>query len=262
MKRSKTTPARSRGAAPEPTRLDSMREWLEEALQPLPELECRSMFGGNGVYSAGTMFAILHAGRVYLKTSEDTRVAYVERGCEPFQPRKGTVLASYHELPGEILDDDAELLAWAQQAVLVAKAAPSKSRARTTVRPEEILEGHDEKIRAVAEQLRLVVRGAAPAASEAGYRGWRLIGYRSPHYFCFIAPQPDHVRLGFEHGHRLADPEGLLESMGKQVRFVRLVPGKRIPKAALQRLIQAALVILPEGRAARARRPTARARGG
>jgi uncharacterized protein DUF1801 len=98
------------------------------------------------------------------------------------------------------------------------------------------------------------VRGAAPDASEAGYRGWRLIGYRSPHYFCFIAPQPDHVRLGFEHGHRLGDPDGLLESMGKQVRFVRLVPGKRIPVAALRRLIGAALVVLPERRAIRASR--------
>src|SRR6185503_10053486 len=119
--------------------------------------------------------------------------------------------------------------AWARRAVLVARAAPSKSRARASVPPEEILKGHVEEIRALAEKLRLIVRGAAPDAIEAGYPGWKLIGYRSPHYFCFIAPQRDHVRLGFEHGHRLADPDELLESMGKQVRFVRLAPGKRIP---------------------------------
>jgi len=210
------------------------------------------MFGGTGIYSEGTMFAILHGGRVYLKTDQKTRAAYVERGCEPFRPRKGSTLASYHEVPGEILDDDDELLAWARRAVLVARAAPSKSRARASVPPEEILKGHVEEIRALAEKLRLIVRGAAPDAIEAGYPGWKLIGYRSPHYFCFIAPQRDHVRLGFEHGHRLADPDELLESMGKQVRFVRLAPGKRIPSAALRGLIHTALATPPERRAVKA----------
>jgi hypothetical protein len=126
------------------------------------------------------------------------------------------------------------------------RALRSKSRARGAVAPEEILEGYAEEIRTLAEKLRLLVRDAAADATEAGYRGWKLIAYRSPHYFCFIAPQRDHVRLGFEHGHRLGDPDGLLEPMGKQVRFVRLLPGKRIPAAALRRLIGFALETLPE----------------
>lgn len=83
--------------------------------------------------------------------------------------------------------------------------------------------------------------------------GWRLIGYRSPHYFCFIAPLADHVRLGFEHGHRLSDPHGLLESMGKQVKFVRLVPGQRIVVTALRELIEAALVTRPRVTRSRAK---------
>lgn len=239
---------RTRREAVEPTRLDSMREWLEDALKPLLELESRAMFGGTGIYSEGTMFAILHGGRVYLKTDQKTREAFEQRGCEPFQPRKGSTLASYHEVPGEILDDEEELLAWARRAVLVARASPSKSRARTAVPPEDILAGYDDGIRALAEKLRLIVRATAPDATEAGYRGWKLIGYRSPHYFCFIAPQADHVRLGFEHGHQLLDPHSILESMGKQVKFVRLVPGKRIPLTAVRGLIRKALTTPPERR--------------
>lgn len=235
----------------EPTRLDSMREWLEGMLEPLHELESRSMFGGTGVYSRGTMFAILYDGRVYLKTNEETRAAFVQRGGGPFQPRKGAALTSYHEVPAEILDDEDELLAWARRALLVACESPSKSKARGAVRPEAILEGYSDGIRALAEKLRVLVRDAAPDATEAGYRGWRLIGYRSPHYFCFIAPHGDHVRVGFEHGHRIADPDGLLEPMGKQVRFVRLLPGKRVPAAALRRLIHAALETPPLRRAAK-----------
>jgi hypothetical protein len=56
------------------------------------------------------------------------------------------------------------------------------------------------------------------------------------------------VRLGFEHGVRLADPDGILEPMGKQVRFVRTIPRRVLPTAAIEQLIQQALRTLPAGR--------------
>jgi DNA transformation protein len=228
---------------------DSTHEWLEERLGRLPELEVRRMFGGAGVYAAGTMFGILYAERLYLKTNESTRAQYAERGMGPFRPRRGAVLKSYYEVPPDILDDDAELLAWARAALSIADVPQPQSKARA-VTPEQILEGYPAKIRELADRLRKIVLKAAPDASEAGYAGWRLIGYRCPHYFCFVAPQADHVRLGFEHGNRLADPDSVLEPMGKQVRFVRLVPGGRIPLRAIQTLIGAALRTLPERRKA------------
>ncbi|MGH7468281.1 MAG: hypothetical protein ACRENP_09870 [Longimicrobiales bacterium] len=50
------------------------------------------------------------------------------------------------------------------------------------------------------------------------------------------------MQLIFEHGARLADPDGLLEGETlKQVRYVTLRPGQRIRTAALQRLLIAAL---------------------
>lgn len=244
----KSLPARRRARVPrdpcEPVRLDSMREWLEDCLKELADLEIRRMFGGSGVYAEGTMFAILNAGRVYLKTDDATRAAFTERGSEAFSPRAGRVLSSYHEVPAEILEDDVELLTWARRALRVARAAPQKSSVRGGVSPEQILEGHSSDIQALAHRLRELVRAAAPTATEAGYPGWRLIGYRAPHYFCFIAPHAEHVRLGFEHGHRLNDPHGVLEQMGKQVCFVRLVPGRRIPVMAIRGLIRAALTLV------------------
>lgn len=45
-----------------------MQEFLEDRLQKLPDLEIRKMFGGAGMYAEGTMFGIVHRGRVYLKT--------------------------------------------------------------------------------------------------------------------------------------------------------------------------------------------------
>jgi hypothetical protein len=165
----------------------------------------------------------------------------------PFRPRRGAVLKSYHEVPADILDDDAELLTWARAALLVADVGQPQSKART-VSPEQILEGYPPRIRELALRVRKVVLKEAPEASEAGYAGWRLIGYRCPHYFCFVAPQADHMRLGFEHGNRLADPDGLLEPMGKQVRFVRLVPGSAIPVKGIRTLIRSAFQTKPERR--------------
>jgi DNA transformation protein len=237
---------------------DSTREWLEEALSSLPDLSVRRMFGGAGLYADDTMFGILYAGRVYLKTSDQTRSAYVEQGSAAFRTRQGKLLKSYYELPVGVLDDVDALLGWARQALEAARLSPQSSRARSYVDPAQILEGYSAKIRNLAERARQVVLKHAPDAVELGYAGWRLIGYRCPHYFCFVAPQPDHVRVGFEHGHRLPDPDHVLEPMGKQVRFVRLVPGQPLPRAVLGRLIQAARDLRPAS--VRPRRSTSSAK--
>jgi DNA transformation protein and related proteins len=233
----------------EATRRDSMGEWLEDTLRQVPDLELRRMFSGVGVFSADTMFGILHTGRVYLKTDGVSRAEFVERGSEPFQPRQGAVLTSYYEVPADVLEDEEQLLVWARRALEVAQSQPPRAKPQGRVSPERILEGQPADIQVLAEKLRKLVLTVAPQATEAGYPGWRLIGYRSPHYFCFIAPHADHVRLGFEHGQRLSDPHGLLELMGKQVRFVRLLPGKRLPSQALRALIEAALLTPPKRRA-------------
>jgi len=221
-----------------------MAEWLEDTLKRLPELEVRPMFGGAGIYAEGTMFAILHSGRVYLKTNDATSAEFVARGMGSFRPRRRAALKNYLEVPADILDDGTELLAWARRALAVANTGGQGSKART-VSPDAILQGCSPALRRLAEQARKVVLEEAPEAIEAGYAGWRLIGYRSPHYFCFVAPQKDHVRLGFEHGNRLPDPDGVLEPMGKQVKFVRLEAGRAFPTNSVRALIRAALRTLP-----------------
>ena len=224
-----------------------MQEYLEHRLRKLPELEIRKMFGGAGIYADGTMFGILNRGRVYLKTNPSTRPVFIELGMKAFRPRRGAVLKSYYEVPPDVLDDETELVSWALRAVAAA-ATPFRSTKARTVAPAQILEGYSPEIRNVAERLRQIVLEEAPEADETGYVGWRLIGYRSPHYFCFVAPQADHVRLGFEHGVRLRDPEGVLEPMGKQVRFVRCLPDRALPIPAMRALIRAALNHPPPSR--------------
>ena len=86
-----------------------------------------------------------------------------------------------------------------------------------------------------------MVREAVPDAIERVRFGWRLIGYDVPvgrrtRYFAFVAPEPEHVHLGFEYGAWMTDPDGLLLGAHldlKKVRFVTLRPGEPIPTGDL-----------------------------
>jgi len=144
-----------------------------------------------------------------LKTDEHTGPLFEKLGSEALHVRSGNVLTSYYELPADVLDDEQEFVSWARQAIDVATRQPERSRKRKHVDPEQMLQGHAPEIIELAQQARALIRKAAPEASEAGYSGWHLIGYRSPHYFCFAAPHADHRRLHapfptLAHGTRIA----------------------------------------------------------
>jgi hypothetical protein len=162
----------------------------------------------------------------------------VEHGSRPFNPAPDVTLKAYYEVPTAVLDDTRRLVEWARTALAVAetdKEASSKGPGECP--PEVILGPTSPRVRELAERARALVRRVVPDADEAGRPGWKIIGYRRKRYFCFIAPQADHVRLGFEWGVKLADPHALLEGTGSQVRWVKL--GQRWPKqAALEALIR------------------------
>jgi hypothetical protein len=113
--------------------------------------------------------------------------------------------------------------------------------ARESVPPELFLSGYSDEIREIAERLRDVVRAAAPESVERVRTGWRLIGYDIPvgrrsRFFAFVAPEPEHVHLGWETGMWMTDPEGILRGAHlklKKVRFVTYRPGDEIPDAVL-----------------------------
>ena len=107
--------------------------------------------------------------------------------------------------------------------------------------PELFLDGYPPGIQAAADTLRAVVRRAVPDAVERVRTGWRLIGYEVPvgkrsKYFAFVAPEVEHVHLGFEYGVWMADPDNLLLGAHlklRKVRFVTYEPGDTIPAATL-----------------------------
>jgi hypothetical protein len=113
---------------------------------------------------------------------------------------------------------------------------------------EAILAAHTPEVRALADALRSLVRDALPAdAREVAYPGWHGIGFRDRRagYVGAVFPVEDRVRLGFERGVELDDPEGLLAGEGRQVRYVELRPGDRVPEDAIRALVHQALALGP-----------------
>ncbi len=109
---------------------------------------------------------------------------------------------------------------------------------------EAFLVTYPEPIVELAEELRAVVRDAVPDAIERVRPGWRLIGYDAPvgrrtRYFCYIAPEHEHIHLGFEHGAQMRDPERRLLGAGitRQVRWLTFRPGDSISRPSASRLV-------------------------
>ena len=107
---------------------------------------------------------------------------------------------------------------------------------------EFLTEEHPETA-GLALHLRDVVRNAEPDFEERVYRGWDGIGFRHPDagFVCAIYPQAEHVRLLFEHGRALQDPDGLLEGDGRQTRYVTVRAADPVLAAKLRDLVRAAV---------------------
>jgi DNA transformation protein len=84
------------------------------------------MFGGVGLYAGELFFGIVMRDVLYLKADDSTRAAREAAGGLPFQPfpdrprRKG--VTQYYSVPVSLLEDRDELIAWAKQAIAIARA--------------------------------------------------------------------------------------------------------------------------------------------
>jgi len=108
------------------------------------------------------------------------------------------------------------------------------------------LAGYPQAIVTIGERLRRLVLEATPGAQERLRSGWAVIGYDMPlgkktRYFAWIAPEREHIHLGFEYGAWMADPERVLEGAHlklKKVRYLTFEPGDKLDVRLLRRLVR------------------------
>jgi len=124
-------------------------EAVREILREFGPVVIRRMFGGQGVYREGVMFALEAGGELYLKVDQESLDHFRALGSRPFAytTKDGrTTIMSYWLMPESALDDPgeaAELAHMALKAALRAKAAggrkakkPSPARKPRKAAPE------------------------------------------------------------------------------------------------------------------------------
>ncbi|NJD18112.1 MAG: DUF1801 domain-containing protein [Gemmatimonadetes bacterium] len=145
-----------------------------------------------------------------------------------------------------------------RKAPVKAPAAPAAQESKTSptskagaepkveVTPEDILKGCSPGVRRIAEEVRSLMRHVVPTSTEKAYPGWHGIGFRDPQagYVFGLFPQPDHVRLFFERGAELEDPDGVFAPADglKQGRYIELRTVIDAKKPSLRRMIIRAVV--------------------
>ncbi|MBV9571906.1 MAG: TfoX/Sxy family protein [Alphaproteobacteria bacterium] len=90
----------------------------------------RPFFGGEGICSGEIMFGMIFGERIYFKTNENTRQAFVAEGCKPFTFEKGgeTIVTGWYAIPDWLYDEPEELVHWAKQALDVAAASDTVAK--------------------------------------------------------------------------------------------------------------------------------------
>lgn len=107
----------------------------------------------------------------------------------------------------------------------------------------QIVRPFPEPIGALASKLALTLLSLRPDLEGKARLGWGSVNYRHPvaGFVCAIFPMEDHVSLVFEQGRQLSSP--LLEGEGKQVRYIKLLPGNDIPEDEIAILLAEAIAL-------------------
>jgi len=91
----------------------------------------RRMFGGQGLFRDGIMIALIASDTLYFKVDDRNSGDFEQAGMEPFgYDTSGgrRSLASYYQVPLDILEDTEKLVTWAGRAWEAALAAQKCTR--------------------------------------------------------------------------------------------------------------------------------------
>src|SRR5262245_49070510 len=104
---------------------------------------------------------------------------------------------------------------------------------------EAWMQEHAGELGVIAQRWFTVMRGCGDDVREVLHDGHptACVGNAA---FAYVNAFTAHVNVGFFRGAELADPEGLLEGIGKFMRHVKLRPDRDVDATALRKLIETA----------------------
>ncbi len=112
---------------------------LLDLLIPLGEVTARRMFGGYGIYKDDAMFGLVADDRFYIKSDDENKNAFIERGCEPFVfgvRNDKPIVSKFYEPPESAFINAQKMKPWALLGIEASQRAPKKKKtAKRHVRP-------------------------------------------------------------------------------------------------------------------------------
>ena len=100
-------------------------EYVISLLEPTAALKGSKFFGGIGINCDSTQFAMIMGNVLYFVVNDETRPKYEKLKKQPFSymTRLGKKLVKkYYEVPEDLLENQEELMKWAQESIAIAKA--------------------------------------------------------------------------------------------------------------------------------------------
>ena len=109
---------------------ESYLKFVLEQLDGVPQVVTKPMFGGIGIYSDGTFFAVIDNDTLFFKVDDVLARRYRDKGMPPFAPIPGAKpMMGYYQVPPDVLEDAAMLVKWAKDSIGIAVgSARSKKR--------------------------------------------------------------------------------------------------------------------------------------
>jgi DNA transformation protein and related proteins len=101
---------------------------VDQLSRIVQRVRARRMFGGVGIYSGESFFALIADDTLYFKADDSNRADFEARQMGPFHPYgpAGEVM-QYYQVPDDLLEDVEALRPWAEKALAVAAQQKPKS---------------------------------------------------------------------------------------------------------------------------------------
>jgi len=114
----------------------SYLSFVIDQLTTFGTITAKRMFGGIGLYYDGRFFGLIDDDVVFFRVDDESRAEYLAREMPAFRPvrnKPDVRSANYYQVPGEVLEDAEQLVAWARRA-LQASPAPTAAKQRKRAR--------------------------------------------------------------------------------------------------------------------------------
>ncbi|MGH2521985.1 MAG: TfoX/Sxy family protein [Anaerolineales bacterium] len=107
---------------------EALVQVFDKAIQALPDVQPRKMFGYPCAFTRGQMFAGLHQESMILRLEENDRTRFLGQaaGVRMFEPMPGRPMREYVVVPQAILTSEPGLAQWLKKSFEYAQSLPPK----------------------------------------------------------------------------------------------------------------------------------------